>query len=76
MLRKIGAAALAFGVLSAGTAQALEHQVMIIAGAFFPEITYVQDGDTVTFINQDIGQRQVFGEEFNFISPRISTTES
>lgn len=76
MLRKIGAAALAFGVLSAGTAQALEHQVMIVAGAFFPEITYVQAGDTVTFINEDIGRREVFSDGFTFVSPKIATTES
>ena len=61
MLRKTAAAALALGLIS-GSAYATEHEVAIVAGAFYPEITYVQPGDTVVIYNADDEPRKVFGD--------------
>jgi plastocyanin len=56
-----------------GGAYATEHEVTIVAGAFYPEITYVQPGDTVTFYNADDTPRRVFGDEYHFKSPNLQT---
>lgn len=75
MLRTTAAAALALG-LSLASAQAAEHEVAIVAEGFFPEITYVQPGDTVTFVNADTAPRRVFGDEFTFSSDPLYENEA
>lgn len=75
MLRRFAASALALGIWAV-PAQAIDHQVIAVAGAFFPEVTYVQPGDTVTFINEDLTPRRIFGDDFNFVSPRLGQGES
>lgn len=75
MLRITAAAALALG-LSIASAQAAEHEVAIVAEGFFPEITYVQPGDTVTFVNTYNMPRQVYGDAFTFHSSTMDETES
>jgi plastocyanin len=75
MFRRTAAAALAFGMVTAGV-QAAEHEVAIIDGAFYPEITYVQPGDTVLVYNADEVPRRVFGDEFTFISPKLMTEDA
>ena len=72
MLRKTAAAAFAFGLISAG-AYAAEHEVTILDGAFFPEITYVQPGDTVVIENASETPRTVFGDTFHFVTPSLNT---
>lgn len=74
MLRKTAAAALALGLIS-GSAYATEHEVAIVAGAFYPEITYVQPGDTVVIYNADDVPRKVFGDTFHFVTPNLHTGE-
>lgn len=74
MLRKTAAAALALGLIS-GSAYATEHEVAIVAGAFYPEITYVQPGDTVVIYNADDEPRKVFGDAFHFVTPNLHTGE-
>lgn len=75
MLRKTAAAALALAVWAL-PAQAAEHEVLILAGGFYPEITYVQPGDSVTFVNTDQRPRRVFGDRYDFVSPKIKQNES
>lgn len=75
MLRKTAATALALG-LSIASAQAAEHEIAIVAEGFFPEITYVQPGDTVTFVNTDTAPRRVFGDEFHFASEPLFEADS
>ena len=70
MFRKPAAAALALGLMTGGV-HAAEHEVAIIAGAFYPEITYVQPGDTVVIYNADQTPRKVFGELFHFVTPNL-----
>lgn len=36
---------------AATSAQATEHVVMILPDAYFPEITYLDPGDTIRFVN-------------------------
>jgi plastocyanin len=42
-----------------GSASAEEFQVMIMDQSFFPEASYVQPGDTVTFVNMSGASRVV-----------------
>lgn len=75
MLRKTAAVALALG-FSLTAAQAAEHEVAIVAEGFFPETTYVQPGDTVTFVNTDADPRRVFAEDFAFSSDALFSNDT
>ncbi|MFD1507867.1 cupredoxin domain-containing protein [Lacimonas salitolerans] len=75
MLRKTAVTALALG-LSIASAQAAEHEIAIVAEGFFPEITYVQPGDTVTFVNTDTAPRRVFGDKFTFASDPLQEADA
>ncbi|MGH1575638.1 cupredoxin domain-containing protein [Planktotalea sp.] len=48
MMFSIAALAASFGT----SASAANFNILIVEGGFFPEITYVQPGDSVTFVNQ------------------------
>ena len=51
MLRNLGAIiAVATAGLAAG-AHAEEHTVMLMGNAYFPDVSYVQEGDTIRFVN-------------------------
>lgn len=51
MLRKTTALALAAFLGTASPALAEEHIVMMFGDGFFPEILYIDEGDTVRFVN-------------------------
>lgn len=51
MLRKFGTLAVA-ATMGFGTAASAEtHTIMIMEDAFFPEISYIEDGDKIRFVN-------------------------
>ncbi|NRB01949.1 MAG: hypothetical protein HRU30_01665 [Rhodobacteraceae bacterium] len=54
-----GAAALA---LTTTAAMAQEHLVLVLSDAYFPDITHVKAGDTVTFINASETTQNVVSE--------------
>ncbi|MCM2562907.1 hypothetical protein M8756_12220 [Lutimaribacter sp. EGI FJ00015] len=74
MFRITAAAALALGLMTGGV-HAAEHEVAIVAGAFFPETTYVQPGDTVVIYNTDDVPRLVFGDQYHFVTPTLNSGE-
>lgn len=51
MKRAISILATAATLLSATTATADEHTILILPDAYFPQITYLDEGDTVRFVN-------------------------
>ncbi len=51
MLRKTTALALAAILGTAGPLAAAEHTVMMMGDGFFPDALYIEDGDTVRFVN-------------------------
>lgn len=50
-VRKGAAAFAAIATLFASAAQAETHEILVMEIAYFPEITYVQQGDTIVFKN-------------------------
>lgn len=65
----VAAAALTF---SASTASAEQYRVLALEGAFFPEISYVQPGDQVTFVNMSGVSLEVAGANDSWSLPSIS----
>ncbi|QUJ75448.1 hypothetical protein KDD17_10730 [Sulfitobacter albidus] len=49
--RARAAAAAALLTFAAAPVSAESYQILLMDNAFFPETTYVQEGDTVTFVN-------------------------
>lgn len=52
------------------------HEIAIVAGAFFPEVTFAQPGDRLVFVNLDETPRQIYKANPGFVSPRLSQNES
>ena len=52
------------------------HEIAIVAGAFFPEITFAQPGDRLVFVNLDETPRLIYKAKPGFVSPRLSQNES
>lgn len=56
---------------AASLAHAAEHQIMLVEHGFFPEVSYVSVGDTVTFVNTtEIGEN-VLARDFSWSIPTI-----
>jgi plastocyanin len=55
------AGALAALLCAATTAQAADHVVLIVDGAYFPLVTYAAPGDTLVFTNTLETEQQVTG---------------
>ncbi|MGA0924731.1 MAG: hypothetical protein ACO3R6_09585 [Lutimaribacter sp.] len=53
-----------------------QHEIAIVAGAFFPEVTFAQPGDRLIFVNFDETPRQIYKSKPGFVSPRLSQNES
>lgn len=51
MMRKICAAAALAGAVWAQPAFAVEHTVLLLGDSYFPEVIYVQAGDSIRFTN-------------------------
>lgn len=71
MLRKLTAIGLALG-FSASAAMAAEHDIYIVNGAFFPEVSFVSPGTVVRFHNENGTPHRVFNDEFGFVSDMIT----
>ncbi|MEP1355745.1 MAG: hypothetical protein ABJX32_14385 [Tateyamaria sp.] len=46
----------------ASAAAADEHTVLILADAYFPKVTYLDNGDSVRFINMSGGEHNIVAE--------------
>lgn len=56
---------------AASLANAAEHQIMLVEHGFFPEVSYVSIGDTVTFVNTtEIGEN-VLARDFSWATPTM-----
>lgn len=51
MKRAISILATAATLFTATSAAATEHTILILPDAYFPQITYLDEGDTVRFVN-------------------------
>lgn len=51
MKRVISAVATAATLFAASPAAAAEHMILILEDAYFPQVTYLDRGDTVRFVN-------------------------
>lgn len=74
MLRKI-----AFGTVLAVLAQsaaAEEKLVFITENGFFPEIIYMDDGDTLTFVNDDNEAHKISGEDGEWETTVVNVAQS
>jgi len=59
MLRKTSTLAIAALMTSASIAAAEEHVIFYLGDAFFPEVTYVDAGDTIRFLNSSTSEMTV-----------------
>lgn len=58
---------------AASLAHAAEHQIMLVEHGFFPEVSYVSVGDTVTFVNTtEIGEN-VLASDLSWEVPTIAS---
>ena len=62
MKRAITLLATVATLASATAAQAAEHTILILPDAYFPAVTYVNDGDTVRFSNQSGSQHTIIAK--------------
>jgi len=58
---------------AAGTASAAEHQVFLVEGGFFPEVVFVQVGDTVVFTNTTNTSENVVAADASWATSEIPT---
>ena len=65
--RKGLAALAAATVISATAAQAETHEVVILDGGYFPQKLYMNQGDTIRFVNETIGIHRIEGLSFAYI---------
>lgn len=75
MLNKIlmGAAVSAAALTAtAGSTAAENYQILMMDYAFFPEISYVQPGDTVTFVNMSGITRVIEAKNGSWSTPEIA----
>lgn len=60
----------------AQTAAAEEKLVFITENGFFPEIVYADDGDTVTFVNEDDEAHKLHNEEYEWETAPVNIGQS
>lgn len=66
--------ALSFGI--AQGASAADYTIHIEEGAFYPEITYIAPGDTVTFINNQVGSVEAISSDETWTTGPLATNAS
>ena len=71
-IRKGGIALATVALFAATAAQAENHNVLIVDGAFFPEIVYVTEGDNVIFTNNSGNAQNVVSENSQWTTGSIS----
>ena len=64
------------GVSFASTASADDFVILMEEGAFFPEITYLIPGDTVTFINKNDGTIEAISADSSWKTGQLAFDES
>lgn len=62
--------------LAATTAMAEEHEILLVEGGFFPEITYLTAGDTVLFTNVTDGPENVVAADASWSTLEIPSNGS
>ncbi|MEH6644700.1 hypothetical protein [Sulfitobacter sp.] len=75
MLNKIlkgAAAAVAALTFTAGSSAAENYRVLMMGQAFFPDVSYVQDGDTLTFVNMSGISRTISADDGSWSTPELS----
>lgn len=60
----------------AGAAQAGTHSVLIMDGGYFPEVIYVQPGDSIVFENMSASAHRLVGQGDAWTSGDISPEDS
>lgn len=74
---RAGAAAAAATLTIATSPVAAENQdILIMENAFFPELSYVQPGDTITFINMSGIERAVQATDASWTTESLSDGDS
>lgn len=63
MLRKTSTLAIAALMTSASFAAAEEHVIFYLGDAFFPEVTYVDAGDTIRFLNSSTSTMNIVSQD-------------
>jgi plastocyanin len=69
-LRTGAAAVLALAAL-AGPAAAMDHEVLIVDGAYFPPVIFASIGDSLTFINESSDSHEVMASDESWRSGMI-----
>ncbi len=75
MLKNYRARAAALAALitcATGPVAAESYEVMIMEYGFFPEISYVQEGDQLTFINMSGVTRRIEGRDAVWVTPEMA----
>lgn len=62
MKRAISILATSVAVLTASAAAAAEHTILILPDAYFPQVTYLESGDTVRFVNVSGGSKNIISK--------------
>ncbi len=66
---------LAFGLRAPGI-QAEQHEILLVEGGFFPEITYLSAGDTILFINMTDVAENVVATDASWSTTQISSEQT
>lgn len=69
MRAAVAAAALA---ITAGSTAAENYRILMMDYAFFPDISYVQDGDTLTFVNMSGITRTIGARNGEWETPELT----
>jgi plastocyanin len=67
MKHAISGLALAASVSIATAAAATEHNVLILPDAYFPQVTYIEPGDTVKFTNVSGSNQSIVAKNNNWV---------
>lgn len=62
MKRTISVVATVAALFTAGSAGAKEHMILILDDAYFPQVTYLDEGDTVRFVNASSNSHNIIGQ--------------
>ena len=77
MKRAISVLATVATLFAANSAAATEHTILILPDAYFPQVTYLDEGDTVRFVNASGGSHSVIAEDESWeIGPIASEGEA
>jgi len=66
----------ALATVFATSAEAAEYEVLLLGGGFFPETTYLNDGDVVTFSNVSEEIAEVKSKTEGWTTGQLSANES